>query len=257
MSPHRLAAAALLLFTAIAASACNDDTDDGPIGQDADVSEGAGAIERVADAARATIDQEGAAFTIEVDPGGAAEGTAVLSAAAREMTVTGPDDDVYLVVTGGTVFAQLDDDTWESFAMSQLIEEVAAQPDAALLVAPNEYLRLISSDGVAEASADGSEQIDGDETDRYDLVVSSEGTNGRDEAFDAIAEEGLLDSIRMTVWIDRDELVRRVEYELAEGAVVTVEFRDLGDDAIVSRPRADTTPPGDPADLRARLGLAP
>lgn len=276
-----LAAAAMMSLGLVACTDDDADTDDTTTTTEADgttttVDDSAGvdeeALQRVVDAAQATIDEGTAAFRITAgqDDGSADtedttttteangaddddDGTTTTATTAgddsetgtaddasqtleveidgevdfdadqRSLTFVGPEGDLGVIMDGSTAYIELpatEGDDWVRTDLDELLgDDVGLGGPAGLpFQDPADNLRALEGN-VTTAQQDGSEQVDGEDTDRYRLVIDLEASaeDASDEVSDALqdlVERTGAQELEMWVWVDEDDLIRRVQYEL-------------------------------------------
>jgi hypothetical protein len=276
MHGRRIAGRAVAALALLAAVACGDDdgdsaaptttsttTDDRASRQvDQDV------LDRVAHAVQATVGEGTARFTVTVeteDTGSGGDGTQPIEvdgevdfdAEQRLLTLAGGQGELDVVVDGDVAYLELpatEGDDWMRIELEALFDDDVGMggPAAIPFQDPEDNLRLLQGSAV-HAAEEGEESVGGDDTTRYNLVIDLEAAaeEADDEVQDAVDEtvdRTRLDELGMDVWIDDDDLIRRVAYTLDldqaelserddEGSVeadpqgsvtVTVDYTDFG-----------------------------
>jgi predicted small secreted protein len=301
MRHHSLAA--LLAALALTLAACNggtteqaaeDDTDtDTPVTEqetpepDGDVDEDA--LERIADAAQNTIDEGTARFTIEIETAGTAgqdgtqpvtvEGEEDFDAELRRMTFEGPQGELDMIVEGTTMYIELpatEDEQWLRLELEELVQGEAGfgGPGGVPSQNPRDNLEILSA-AARDAQEAGEEDVDGETTTRYDLVIDLDqaadtAEPDTEEALERMRAQTGVQTFDMSVWVDEDDRIRRISYTLdlgqaqveettEEGEVeadpqgeitVTVDYFDFGGDVNIEVPDDDQVIDADEEQIR-------
>lgn len=223
------------------------------------------AVARLADAVEATIAEGSARFTMSVgggtEGGGEqlAEGVEDFETQRRQITFSGPQGELDAVVDGSETYLRvpfLEGASWVRVDFADLGGGSLGGPVGLPLQDPGGAIELI--DGTSGQVRElGEEDAEGVATTRYavtvDLVAVADQADalaGGDVAA-AMAETGARE-LAMNVWVDDDDLIRRVAYTLdadptevsagdatfSAGGPVTATFayRDFGTDAEVAVP---------------------
>jgi hypothetical protein len=286
MIGRRMAVGLVAAFGLVAA-ACGDDDggtaatttsttedDAGTSGRDVDQD----VLDRVADAVEATVDEGTARFTVTVETEGTGtdadgqqpidvEGEVDFDNDRRLITLSGDQGELDVIIDGSTAYLELpatEGDDWMRIDLEALFDEEigVGGPAAIPFQSPEENLRVLEGSAVHAAEV-GEETVGGEDTTRYELVIdlraaAEESTDDVQEAIDATVERTGLDELEMEVWIDDDDLIRRVAYTLdleqaevreseeetdatvevdPEGAVrVVFEYSDFGTDVDIELP---------------------
>lgn len=269
----RLLAALALLF----AFGCSDDGGDDETTTTTSTTEAEStsrevdeeALERISDAVEATVDEGTAAFTVTVESEGTGtggdgqqpievDGVVDFEAEQRRLTLSGDQGELDVVIDGDIAYLELpatEGDDWMRIELEALFDDEVGMggPAAIPFQDPEDNLRVLEGSAV-HAAETGSESIDGEDTTRYELVIdleaaSEEANEDVQEAVDETVARTGVDELEMEVWIDDDDLIRRVAYTLdlsqaqvsesedeaaveadPEGTVtVTVDYSDFGD----------------------------
>ena len=275
---------ALLLAVTLLLAGCNgtpdvgSDVSEAPTGPTEAVTEARSndpeALQHVADAAAATAEQRTVRFevTLETEGTGGEDGVQPLSASGEEdfesqqrtITFQGPSGELQSVVDGTDIYVELpgtEDDTWARVELESLIagENGFGGPGGLPFRSSEDNLRLLA-ESVTSAAAAGEEEVRGTSTTRYDLVVDlTAAAQNAAEANDtaaAIAEQSGVTELAMSVWIDEEDLIRRVAYSLdlgqanvdaatevdaqpAGATIVTLEYFDFGSSLTIEPPTDD------------------
>jgi hypothetical protein len=252
-------------------------------------------VERVAEAAENTVDEGTARFTIEAtsedtgfdDDSIEVEGEVDFDAGQRRLTFSGADGDLDMIVDGSEVYLELpatEDDDWVRVDLDLLFDtEVGTGgPGGIPFQDPTDNIRVLGA-SVVEASEEGTEQVNGEDTTHHRLVIdlveaADESTDDARDAAERLAEQTGLEELEMEVWIgDDDDLIHRIAYVLdlddvrvdetdddaVEGSVeadpegrlvVTVDYRDFGTDVDIELPSEDQIIDLDEEAIRDTLG---
>jgi hypothetical protein len=302
MRHHSLAA--LLAALALVLAACNgattdqaaDDADtDTPVTEqetadpapEGDVDDDA--LERIAEAAQNTIDEGTARFSIEITSAGTAgqdgtqpvsvEGEEDFEAELRRMTFEGPQGELEMIVDGTTMYIELpatEDDQWLRLELEELVQGEAGfgGPGGVPSQNPRDNLEILSS-AARDAQEAGEEDVDGEATTRYDLVIDLDqaadtAEPDTEEALERMRSQTGLQTFDMSVWVDEDDRIRRISYTLdlgqaqveettEEGQVeadpegeitVTVDYYDFGGDVNIEVPDDDQVIDADEEQIR-------
>ena len=273
-------ALAFTLLLAACAGGTATDTDDpatpaatepdaGPTGTDQ------AALDRVAEAAANTADQGTSRFEITMETAGTqaadgrqpvtVEGQEDFAAERRQITFHAPNGQLEMIVDGTDVYIQLpatEDGQWARVELNDLIGEDIGfgGPGGLPFQSPQDNLDVLTNAATAAAKGE-TEDIRGESTTRYDLTVNLEQAAEDLEEGNAtaqqLAEQSGVTELDMQVWIDDDDLIRRIAYsvglaqanvdsEQVEGAEVeaepegtvtlTVEYFDFGADVDIELP---------------------
>ena len=198
------------------------------------------AIDLVRTATAATVDAETA--RVEVTLGGQLDGSAELVGRLDGTEVEGT-----LQVSGFEVEARVVDgityvdlpfgDGWIGIDLSQHVPQ-AGQVDVAGALQGTGILRALED--VTEVRAEGDEVIDGVETAKYSAVVDVAAQADRLPPKLAEAVRNRADgTVPVTIWIDGDDLLRRVVVEDGTTLRLQIDVTDLGVPVDVEAPPAD------------------
>jgi hypothetical protein len=309
MQPLRIAGHALAASALLLAAACGDDTDTSTADDttttsttEADRTDQTGrtvdqdVIDAVADAVDATVDEGTARFTITVETEGTGtggdgqqpievEGEIDFDDEMRQLTLVGPEGDLDVVIDGETAYVELpatEGDDWMRIDLSALFDDDIGMggPAGIPFQDPTNNLRLLSGSALHAEEA-GTETVDGTDTTRYELVIdiqdaAEEASQDVQDAVQDMADRTGLTELEMEVWIDDDDLIRRVAYTLdldqaqvtetetdtdatieadPQGAVtVTIDYRDFGATLDIEVPDEDDIIDLDEDAVRSALG---
>lgn len=190
------------------------------------------ALERVVQAAENTADEGTARFDLNVVTAdtGAADGQQPVSVEAEEdfdaqqraLTFVGPDGNLDVVVDNTDVYVQIpatEDDDWarvqlEAFFASDVgFGGVGGLP----FQSPQANLGVLDN-AVTAAAEGGEEEVRGEPSTRYDLVVDLEAAaqNEDDTApgLAAAVEQSGVTELDLQVWVDGEDRVNRIAYSL-------------------------------------------
>lgn len=292
MPRRRRTALALFATAGLALGACGNDDDgtaspapddtaedtttttEGPSGEvDQDV------LDRISEAAGNTVEQGTARFTATAETRGTgeADGTSEVEVEGevdfegerRRLTFVGPDGDLDMVFDGSVVYIELpatEGDDWARIDLDRLLDDELGMggPGALPFQDPADNLRVLEGTAL-EASELGTDDVDGTETTNYrviiDLRAAGEEADDPDvaDAVERTADRTGLEELELQVWVDDDDLIRRVEYRLdlhqievseqdangdggtveadPEGAtILRIEYRDFGQDLEIEVP---------------------
>jgi hypothetical protein len=219
------------------------------------------------------------------------EGEIDFEADQRRLTFVGPDGELDMILDGSTAYIELpatEDDDWARIDLDELLDtQVGVGGPAALpFQDPADNLRVLQGNVIA-TSEEGTEEVDGEDTDRFRLVIDLEASvSDAPEDVQEALEETLartgVQELEMHVWIDQDDLIRRVEYTLdldevrideedttgsgdADGGavqadpegrlVVVFEYFDFGTDVQIELPDEENIVDIDEQAIRDSLGL--
>jgi hypothetical protein len=217
------------------------------------------------------------------------EGVVDFDADQRRLTFVGPEGDLDMILDGSTAYIELpatEDDDWARIELDELLDtQVGVGGPAALpFQDPADNLRILEGNVIA-ASEEGSEEIDGEDTDHLRVVIDLEASveDAPEETQEALEETVArtgAQELEMHVWVDDDDLIRRVEYTLdldqvrvddsdvdtgdtdtgvqadPEGRlVVTFDYFDFGDDVEIELPDDENIIDIDEQAIRDSLGL--
>jgi hypothetical protein len=287
MQPLRIAGHALAASALLLAAACGDD-DDSSAADDTtttststtvadrtaqDVDEDV--IDRIADAVDATIAEGTARFTVTVETEGTgtggdgeqpieAEGEVDFDDEMRLLTIVGPEGNLEVVIDGDTAYLELpatEGDDWMRIDLSALFDEDLGMggPAGIPFQDPTNNLRLLGGSALHAQEA-GEETIDGTDTTRYELVIdiedaATEASQEVQDAVEATAERTGLTELAMEVWIDDDDLIRRVAYTLDLDQAEVTETDDDTDSEVVADPEGSVTVTVEYRDFGATLDI--
>lgn len=281
---------ALLFVVAVLLTACN--RPDAPNGTGepespptAEPTSTAAAVERVADAASTTLDAGSARFHVRVDSldmavsGGEAgeepavegEGEEDFEAQRRRITTRGALGQQEIIVDGPHAYVRLPARGMDQWGRIDL-NEVAAEPTvgvggpAGLALRGSGVALGLLRDAVTDAVDSGEDEVDGVPTTRYEATVDLQAAaeaagDGAGAAIGRFSEGRGSDELPLEVWVDDDDLVRRIVYrgELTRAGAadvggrggagteeerdadpvsgsVTVTYSDFGDDVDITLP---------------------
>jgi hypothetical protein len=268
MKPLRIAGRALAASALLLVVACGDD-DDTTAGDDTtttttttaperDQQVDQEALDRVTAAVENTVAEGTARFDVTVETQGTgtggdgeqpieAEGEVDFDQEMRLITLSGPDGDLDVVIDGEIAYVELpatEGDDWMRIDLSALFDEDLGMggPAGIPYQDPADNLRLLEGSAVHAQEA-GEETVDGIDTTRYELVIdledaADEASQDVQDAVSAMAERTGLSELDIEVWVDDDDLIRRVAYTLDLGQA---EVQETGTDA-----ETDATVEADP-----------
>lgn len=242
----RLSAAALLTIALASLAACTDDDTDEAVTDTDDTADEVTddvdqeALDRVVDATQATIEEGTATFRVtagarDVDIAQDTnqdttqrvdveiDGVVDFDADQRRLTFVGPQGTLDVIMDGSTAYLELpatEGDDWVRTDLDELLgDDVGIGGPAGLpFQDPADNLRVLEGNVIA-AQREGTEQVDGEQTDVVRLVIDLEASaeDASDEVNDALVDMVQRTGAReleMWVWLDGDDLIRRVRYEL-------------------------------------------
>jgi hypothetical protein len=232
-------------------------------------------IERVAQAAQNMVDEGTASFMMELRTEGTGaqrdpepievEGYVDFENEQRQFSYGEGEDGIDVIVDGSTAYIQLpftEDDDWASIELDVLLDaEVGVGGPAAIPYQnPGDNIRVLQGT-VTDTREVGTETVRGDSTTHYHLTIdlraaATEADDDAQEALRRTTEQTGLEELEMAVWIDDDDLIRRVEYtvdleqaEITEEdeagtveadpqfrTIVTIEYFDIGDPVDIELP---------------------
>jgi hypothetical protein len=277
-----LAAVVALLLAACASGTATDTADSptaaatepdiNPTGTDSE------ALDRVAEAAANTADQGTSRFEITLQSAGTqgadgtqpvtVEGEEDFAAEQRRMTFRAPNGELEMIVDGTDVYIQLpatEDEQWARVELDDLIGDNVGfgGPGGLPFQSPQENLAVLSN-AVTGAEESETEEVRGESTTRYDLTVDLERAaadlEDGNETAQQLSQQSGVTELGMQVWIDDDDLIRRIAYTLdlsqaevdtdevegadveadPEGSVtVTIEYFDFGATVDITLPDDD------------------
>lgn len=273
---------ALAVVALLALGACGDDTTDSTATTSTTGADRSArtvdddVVERVSDASGNTVDQGTAQFSVMVETEGTGtdadgrqpidvDGVVDFDEERRRLTLEGPQGDLDVVIDGDVAYLELpatEDDDWMRIELDALLSDdlgfggVAGLP----FQDPEDNLRVLEGSAVHAAEV-GEESIVGQETTRYELVIDLERTadDTTDDVQTAVENTATrtgLSELEIDVWVDADDLIRRVAYTIdlskvtvdesdedgsveadTEGTVtVTVDYTDFGLDVDIDIP---------------------
>lgn len=233
------------------------------------------ALDRVVAAAQNTVEAGTARFTLSVEAVAspdvedaqvvAAEGEEDFENQQRLITFTGQSGELQTVVDDTTVYVELpatEGDDWARIELDELLDDVGFGGPAGLPFQRSADNLAVLEQAVATAAEGDSEEVQGANATRYDLTIdlttAAQTSSGEaNDTFSALAETSGLTELGMAVWINDDEQVSRITYNVdlaqaedvevatdgAEADVqptgevsVTVEYYDIGDDLTIEIP---------------------
>lgn len=204
------------------------------------------ALDRVVEAAANSVDAGTARFSLSVEAAesGATEGAEATIAEGEEdfaqrlrlIRFVGGSGELATVVDDTTVYVELpatEGDDWARVELDELLDDAGfGGPGGLPFQSSADNLKVLEN-AVVAAAEEGSEDLDGTATTRYhlniDLEQAAEDTDGEvNETFSTLAESSSVDELDMTVWIDDEDLIRRVSYavDLAQAEEVEVATED-------------------------------
>lgn len=152
-----------------------------------------------------------------------AEGEVDFEAQQRRLMLEGPEGELEVVIDDDVLYIELpatEDDDWMRIELDRLFDEDLGMGGPALLPFqdPTDNLRVLQGSAV-HAQEGGDEEIDGDDTTRYELIIdlqaaAEEATDDVRDAVDEMVTRTGMDELEMEVWIDDDDLIRRVAYRI-------------------------------------------
>jgi hypothetical protein len=206
----------------------------------------------------------------------------------RRLTFVGPEGELDMILDGSEAYIELpatEDDDWARIDLEALLDtQVGVGGPAALpFQDPADNLRVLQGN-VISATEEGTEQIDGEDTDHFRLVIDLEASvSDAPEDVQEALEETLArtgaQELEMEVWIDEDDLIRQARYTLdldqirvdeedvdngtdtgvaadPEGRlVVTFTYFDFGEDVEIELPDEENIVDIDEDAIRRSLGL--
>lgn len=267
MQPRRIIGRSLAAFALLAVVACGDDDDTttadatttSTTAATTDRSEWSvdqDALDAVTQAVENTVDEGTAAFTVTVEAGGTgteADGQAPIEAEGevdfdnemRRIVLVGPQGDLDVIIDGDVAYVELpatEGDDWMRIDLADLFDEDLGMggPAGIPFQDPADNLRLLEASAL-HAAETGSETIDGTDTTRYELVIDIEAAadEARDDVQDAvsdISDRTGLQELEMEVWVDDDDLIRRVTYSIDLDQATVTETEDDADAAVEADP---------------------
>ena len=233
------------------------------------------ALDRVTEAAAATAEQGTTRFEITLESAGTqgvdgqqpvtVSGEEDFDAEQRQMTFTAPNGELDMIVDDTDVYIQLpatEDDQWARVELDDLIGDGVGfgGPGGLPFQSPQDNLDVLTN--AATAAQEGeSEDVRGESATRYDLTIDLEQAAGDLEdgnaTFQQLSEQSGVTELDMQVWIDDEDLIRRVSYSLdlaqaevpSEGAdgtdvaaepqgtvTLTIEYFDFGAELDIQLP---------------------
>ncbi|HWH32386.1 MAG TPA: hypothetical protein VNU01_06905 [Egibacteraceae bacterium] len=297
MRPRTPLAIVLLLGLAVAGCASGDGTDTATETQTATPSPTSTAtsgevdeqaLEAVAEAAQATVDEDTARFTLTVATEGTgtdgqapvtAEGEEDFAEERRLFTFEGPQGELRIIVDGDTAYIEMpatEEERWAELELDRLSggDFGFGGPGGIPFQGVQDNVEFLR-DSAVRAEQAGEDDVDGEPAIRYELTVDLE-ESAEDAPEDT--ERGLRRTLRetgvrtldVTVWVDEDGRVARIEYALDLGqadideegveadprgrAIVTVDYRDFGADLSIDVPTGDEVVEMDEDELRQSFG---
>ena len=205
-------------------------------------------VERVADAAAKTVDEGTARFTVAVASEGTGtgaddeqpitvDGEVDFENEQRLLTLQGPSGELDVVIDADVAYVELpatEGDDWMKVELDSLFDDDIGfgGPAAMPFQSPEDNLRVLEGSAVHAAEA-GEETIDGEDTTRYEMIIDLEAAaedanNEVEEAVRTTSERTGLSELEIDVWVDEDDLIRRVEYTLDLSEVDVEEDVDSG-----------------------------
>lgn len=247
------------------------------------------ALDAVAEAAETTVAEGTARFALTVETEGtqAEDGQAPVTAEGeedfdnerRQFTFSGPQGELRVVIDGSDAYIELpatEDEQWAQLELDRLggggfgfggpgglpFQSVSDNVD---------FLR----ESASRAEETGEEDVEGEPTTRYEITVDLE--EAAEEA-EAETEDGLRAGLRetgvrtldVTIWVDEDGRIARILYaldlsqaQIGEGeveaepqgrALVTVSYRDFGEELDIEVPSGDAVVKLDEDELNDTFG---
>lgn len=249
------------------------------------------ALDRVVEAAEATAEEGTVAFeiTIETENTQGEDGVQPLSAEGqedfenqqREVTFEAPGGELRALIDDTDVYVEVpgtEDETWARVELDSLVAGGTGfgGPGGLPFRSASDNLRVLESS--ISAAAEGEEEdVRGETATRYDLTVDLEQAADQaaesNETWEALAEQSGITELDMQVWIDDNDLIRRIAYSLdlsqaevdaaTEGAEVAVEpqgnvtvavdYFDYGTDVTIELPDEDQIVDVDEEQIRDSL----
>jgi hypothetical protein len=247
---HPLVTLAALLAALVALAACETAPDDVVVEEptptpaatpDVDTPEAEAddeALERIADAAANTVEEGTARFSIALEtedtPGAegrqplAAEGEEDFTEQRRRLTFEGPQGQLEMLIDRSDVYIQLpatEDDDWLRVQLDALLDEDVGfgGPGGLPFQSPRNNLEILRQAATSATEA-GEDDVDGEDTTRYEVTLDLEATAAEaEEDVRATLEETVsrtgVDQLDATVWVDEQDRIRRITYTLDLGQV--------------------------------------
>jgi hypothetical protein len=247
-------------------------------------------LERIAEAAENTADEGTARYTITVatadtglgDDGEQpvdVEGEVDFDAEQRRLIFQAETGTTEILVDGTELYIEMpatEDEQWARLDLDELIEgDVAFGLAGMPFQDPAQNLDALRDSATRVEVASEDQEVDGETTTQYKVFLDLEqgGAEADSDAGDAVqegAEETGVREIEMDVWIDEDDLIRRLAYTVdleqaevdAEGeggeaqvdpsgeVTVTMDFMDFGVDVEIEFPDDDAIVDLDEQELR-------
>lgn len=250
------------------------------------------ALDRVTTAAGATAEQGTTRFEITLESAGTqgadgrqpvtVEGEEDFEAEQRQMTFVAPNGELDMIVDGSDVYIQLpatEDDQWARVELDDLIGDDVGfgGPGGLPFQSPQDNLDVLTNAATGAQEGD-TEEVRGESTTRYDLTVdleqAAEDLEDGNATAQQLAQQSGVSELDMQVWIDDEDLIRRVSYSLdlsqaevdadeVEGAEVeadpqgtvtlTIEYFDFGATLDIQLPDEDSIVDIDEEQIRSSM----
>lgn len=249
------------------------------------------ALDRVVEAAEATAEEGTVAFeiTIETESTQGEDGQQPLTAQGqedfenqqREVTFEAPGGELRALIDDTDVYVEVpgtEDETWARVELEALVAGGAGfgGPGGLPFRSASDNLRVLES-AVTGAAEGGEEDVRGETATRYDLTVdleqAAEQAAESNETWEALSEQSGITELDMQVWVDDDDLIRRIAYSLdlsqaevdaaTEGAevdvepqgtvTVTVQYFDYGTEVEIELPSDEQIVDVDEDEIRDSL----
>lgn len=243
-------------------------------------------LERIAEAAEHTVGQGTARFTLRVetdeDTGAAgsleAEGEEDFAAERRRLILQGPRGELEMIVDGSQLYLQLPATEAEQWARVDLDEFADGDigfggPGGVPFQDSRNNLEVLQ-EATGQVRELGEEDVRSEDTTHYELTIdlgdaAQQTEDDAGEALRRLSERTGLEELDMQVWVDDDDLIRRIAYTVdvsevevdedaeadveadPQGAVtVTVEYVEFGSELDIELPDDDAVVDFDEQQLR-------
>ena len=246
-------------------------------------------LDAIAEAANTTVEEGTARFALTVETEGtqAADGQAPVTAEGeedftnerRQFTFDGPRGELRVIVDGSDAYIEMpatEDEKWAQLELDRLSggDFGFGGPGGLPFQGVADNVAFLS-DAATRAEEAGDEDVEGESATRYEVTVDLE--EAAEESGEDV-EDGLRRGLRetgvrtldVTVWVDEEGRIAQVRYaldlaqaEIGEGeveaepegrAVVTVAYRDFGEELDIQVPSGDAVVELDEDELRDAFG---
>lgn len=196
------------------------------------------------------LDVDGQGFSMDMN--GVSDFATGAADFALDVSGSGLDADLRMITDATTVWVTEDDETWYSIPVDEFESGSATPPG----LDATGYLAFLEQMG--DVTSSGEEEMDGVSTTHYRAEVDlADFAEAQGTAVDADAlEQAGIESLPIDVWIDGDDLVRRVAITMdanVEGTSfamdIEADFSDFDSGATIATPPAGDIQPGSSSTL--------